>query len=282
MFGIRVLFTILLLLYMNRFLRLRKAIGETVPDLQSFVTDVIFTGTLKALVPVSYVCFTSLGCIVTSYENHSYGDEEIDLACFQELATSVGVALHLVGVCTYQPFLLNNYVEYGISDIIQFTLPLRDKVSLSLITISSIVSMCLFAYRGFDSWRDGTQMFTFVGGAILIIIVIWFVVLGSGSGHVTKLVYQRKLERELAGRNGNGGGGGNGRGSTARGSTARGSTASSTGGGRRSSVAGRQKRGSISGPAYDDDNDEIHNNADQAVGFATGEFGLGVLAPGLV
>ena len=215
---------------------------------------------------------------MTSYENHSYGDEEIDEACFQELATSVGVALHLVGVCTYQPFLLNNYVEYGISDIIQFTMPLRDKVSLSLVTISSIVSMCLFAYRGFDSWRDGTQMFTFVGGAILIIIIIWFVVLGSGSAHVTKLVYQRKIERELA-----------------KAGVDRGSTASGTGGGRRgegsvssrqkrrSSMAGRQKRSSIAGPGYDDDDDdEIHNNADQTVGFATGEFGLGVLAPGLV
>ena len=124
-------------------MKLRKAIGETVPDLQAFVTDVVFTGTLKALVPVSYVCFTSLGCIVTSYENRQRLDKEIDVSCFQELATSVGVALHLVGVCVYQPFLLNNYVDYGISDIIQFTLPLRDKVNLCLVALSSGVSMCL-------------------------------------------------------------------------------------------------------------------------------------------
>ncbi|GMH55195.1 hypothetical protein TL16_g01843, partial [Triparma laevis f. inornata] len=262
-FALRCFFSCILIYFLPTFMKLRKAIGETVPDLQAFVTDVVFTGTLKALVPVSYVCFTSLGCIVTSYENRQRLDKEIDVSCFQELATSVGVALHLVGVCVYQPFLLNKYVDYGISDIIQFTLPLRDKVNLCLVALSSGVSMCLFAYRNFDAWNGPHQMFIFVAGGILIIMCIWFWVLGQGAKHVTRLANQARE------------GGGDGKVQQRRRTGSVGVPR-----GRRGSAV---HRGSITeGGTVENKFEEINNDANQTMGFATGEFGLGVLAPGLV
>ncbi|GMH61064.1 hypothetical protein TrST_g372 [Triparma strigata] len=258
-FSLRCFFALLLCYFLPTFMKLRTAIGGNVPDLQAFVTEVVFTGTLKALVPVSYVCFTSLGCIVTTYEDSNRLDAEIDPSCFQELATSVGVALHLVGVCVYQPFLLNNYVDYGISDIIQFTLPMRDKVNLCLVSLSSGVSMCLFAYRNFDAWTGPGQMFFFVAGGILIIMVIWFWVLGQGAKYVTKLANEGSQEAHAHRR-------------------------------RTGSVAGaRGKRGSAvnrgsitEAGTVENEFEEINNDANQTMGFATGEFGLGVLAPGLV
>jgi len=85
----RLIFGFVLCAFLKLFLRLRLTIARTVPNIEGFVTETVFLGTLKALVPVSYVCFTSLSCIVTTYasNDHSSLESKIDSECFQTLLT---------------------------------------------------------------------------------------------------------------------------------------------------------------------------------------------------
>ena len=56
------------------------------------------------------------------------------------------------------------------------------------------VAAVAIAYRNFDAWTGPGQMFFFVAGGILIIMVIWFWVLGQGAKYVTKLANEGSQE----------------------------------------------------------------------------------------
>jgi len=160
---------------------------------------------------------------------------------------------------------MRQFLDYTFDDVIKFNLPIKDKFSLVSVATSSSVSMALFAYRGFRSWKDSKQMFVFVGGGIFLIIGIWTLVLGISASSIVKkeptILKKMKKKRTTGGRN------------------------------NRGSIAAVdindmfQSMGSGKMTTNDNKNEdeEMDNiNAQGTVGFATGEFGLGALAPGLV
>ena len=225
MLGFRVAFFCLLTRWLHYFLRLRKVFAKYIYNIPSFVTDVVCSGALRAMIPVGYVCFSSLGCIIDSGVN----DTDIDEQCIQELCCNVGVALHLTGVCIYQPFMLRPFHKLTMTEVLQFKLPLEDKVTVILLALSSACSMSLFAWRTFDGWTKPGVMFSVIGSDMLVIILIWSYVFGAATKNVLKREGHGKYEGE-EGADGEG-------------------------------VAGGEEN---------------------AVGLATGEMGLGGLAPGLV
>lgn len=153
--SFRVIFAILLCSILPSFLRLRKLFANHLPNIGSFVTDIVCSSALRAMIPVGYVCFSSLGCII----DHGVKNTEISASCIQELSCNVGVALHLVGVCVFQPFLLRPFHTYTLQNVTQFELPLKEKCNLILLTISSAASMNLFAWRSFYGWDSDETMY---------------------------------------------------------------------------------------------------------------------------
>jgi hypothetical protein len=221
--AFRIVFSLMMLFSLGHFLRLRKVIAKYVPDIPVFVTNVVCGGAIRAMIPVAYVCFSSLGCII----EEGGADGVVDDSCVQEMCCNVGVALHLTGVCLYQPFMLRPFHNTTMQELLQFRLPLKDKVKVILLALSSSCSMSLFAWRSFDGWATPEHMFLVVGTDMLIIIVIWSYLFGAATKNVLK--HEQSYGEES-----------------------------------------QDKKGGFT------------SGDENAVGLATGEMGLGGLAPGLV
>ena len=151
---------------------------------------------------------------------------------------------------------MNIYNEYTFDDVVKFNLTAKDKIIILLVAASSSVSMALFAYRTFRSWSSDSQMFLFVGISIGIIIVIWAIVLWLGANRIIRMESILKARRRSK---------------------------------KKKRGTGKRRRGgsvaNVDIDLNDDDEEEKVeeiDNAQSRLGFATGEFGLGSLAPGLV
>ncbi len=252
----RLVLTLLTLRFLRPFLRIRQVFARSMKRrglLSRFVTEIVCGGALKATIPVVYICLSSLGCIIETYEIGAASvNLELSSSCIQYLSCNVGVALHLVGVCIFQPFLLPPHSNFSVADVLTFRIHFRDKVNVVLVGISSALSMSLFAWRSHNTWLPDRTMYTAIGANIVAILIIWCYVLGSSTMRVLDgAENERKRERLRSAGFGNDD-----------------PMYVPDPKGRDVKVKGREE--------------EQNEEAQGTVGFATGEFGLGVMAPGLI
>ena len=195
---LRFIFTVLLLGFTKLLLRFRLLIAENVRDVDKFVVYAVCGSAISAFAPASYICLTSLGCVISTYELNNYTDIIVSPLCMQQLTCNVGVATHICGVAMLNIFFISEFVDYGMEDIIAFTIPRHVKIDFLLLTIATFFSLTLYSWKFFVPNDDfKTQMLIIVGAILAAVLILWGIVLIRQVLHVTRKVASAKVKNAV-------------------------------------------------------------------------------------
>ena len=194
----RFIFTVGMFWFTKLLLKFRRLIAENIWDIDRFVVQTICGSALTAFVPVAYICMTSLGCVISAYEDNNYENVIIPPLCMQQLVCNVGVALHLVGFGIFNVFLLKEFIDFDMDQILAFSVPRHVKIDFGFLSISTALSVTLFSFRTFvPPSRASKTMLILACTVLTIILATWAILFVRQVYSVARKVEETKKNKKL-------------------------------------------------------------------------------------